>query len=377
MLKQRSVNLSIALLATFFGAWLGHLASAVAFSFLVKGGRGLEGALAIAADPRGRWGPPDTLILLAGAIAIYSLSTFVKVHPVVVGLTLMAAFFLAPGLYYAVFFLEIPNPPGTPELGIHFGLLALRAAVGALAAWALFRLGRTLLSQDTLLRSKNRQAGFTLVELLVVITIIAILAALVFTLASAAIGKAKETVSVSNMRQLYSAVILYEDDHDGNAPRTLPRAFQYARSKEIFRCPGDTVQEPLFRDYPADVIVRGAPRPPNGGGERSSYRVSYAYLRTNPPYLRDESVWWAAMRERPQTGMIASPWFGKRYKSYRETGLEDGDMLIDGPVLRIDMDGSLFRLPKWREAWPTLGADFVTLFFDRGHGETYPLYEGP
>jgi|WetSurMetagenome_2_1015567.scaffolds.fasta_scaffold75369_1 prepilin-type N-terminal cleavage/methylation domain-containing protein len=63
-----------------------------------------------------------------------------------------------------------------------------------------------------------RRGGFTLVELLVVITIIAILVALLFPIIGAAINSAKETVCRNNMGQLAKVIQAYADDNDGAFP---------------------------------------------------------------------------------------------------------------------------------------------------------------
>jgi prepilin-type N-terminal cleavage/methylation domain-containing protein/prepilin-type processing-associated H-X9-DG protein len=60
---------------------------------------------------------------------------------------------------------------------------------------------------------KNRKRGFTLVELLVVIAIIALLVGLIYPALKAATGARDESVSLSNMRQIGSAFMLYANDH--------------------------------------------------------------------------------------------------------------------------------------------------------------------
>ena len=63
-----------------------------------------------------------------------------------------------------------------------------------------------------------QKRGFTLIELLVVIAIIAILAAILFPVFAQAREKARQTVCLSNLRQIGSAMVLYLQDYDERLP---------------------------------------------------------------------------------------------------------------------------------------------------------------
>lgn len=78
---------------------------------------------------------------------------------------------------------------------------------------------RTLSGQTLGNRTK---AGFTLVELLVVIGIIAILISLMLPSISRAKAKANQTSCLNNMRQLTLAATMYASDHDEELPATHP-----------------------------------------------------------------------------------------------------------------------------------------------------------
>jgi len=108
-------------------------------------------------------------------------------------------------------------------------------------------------------------AGFTLVELLVVVAIIGILASLLLPAISRAKGKAYNTVCVNQLRQLGAATRLYAEDNENKMPRaeilpTLPLDPQQplpricdalgpyvsravgTNSAPVFKCPTDNLK---------------------------------------------------------------------------------------------------------------------------------------
>jgi prepilin-type N-terminal cleavage/methylation domain-containing protein/prepilin-type processing-associated H-X9-DG protein len=115
----------------------------------------------------------------------------------------------------------------------------------------------------------RRRRGFTLIEILVVIAIIAILAAIIFPIFSRARAKARQTRCLSNVKQLALAMDMYAQDYEeqlpvahngpggggldggwvwydvfpvpGSGQYDLSRGslFPYTRNKDIYRCPDD------------------------------------------------------------------------------------------------------------------------------------------
>ena len=71
----------------------------------------------------------------------------------------------------------------------------------------------------------HRQRGFTLVELLVVIAVIAILASLLLPALASAKEKGRVTICRSNMRQLGLGMAMYLQDNND----TFPAAHQAKR----------------------------------------------------------------------------------------------------------------------------------------------------
>jgi len=110
-------------------------------------------------------------------------------------------------------------------------------------------------------RRLARQRGFTLIELLVVIAIIAILAAILFPVFAQAREKARQTTCTSNLKQISTATLMYNQDYDEMFPvwaqdpeRQMARPdgtiyqgkvtwpllyMPYIKNQGVFRCPSD------------------------------------------------------------------------------------------------------------------------------------------
>jgi prepilin-type N-terminal cleavage/methylation domain-containing protein len=199
--------------------------------------------------------------------------------------------------------------------------------------------------------------GYTLVELMTVVAIIAILAAILMSVLVSAKAKSYETVDVEQLRQVHVAVVLYEEQNDGIAPIQLDQLDGLVTDKRIFRSPVDPVvsPSPTRGGYPVRLFF--------GEDERASYRISYVYLRSYPPYDYDLRQW-QTLRSQPEVGMLACPWHGKKLPSMFTNGAyDDFGPPVDGPVLRICMDGSFFRLAKRRE--PTALGSVDDMFYNR------------
>jgi prepilin-type N-terminal cleavage/methylation domain-containing protein/prepilin-type processing-associated H-X9-DG protein len=112
---------------------------------------------------------------------------------------------------------------------------------------------RMKLTDDTSFR------GFTLIELLIVLSILTILAGLLFPVFAAARERARQTVCLSNERQLGLALLQYSQDYDERLPSGIitdmgrgwaGQAFPYVKNASVYKCPddddkGDDVDEGL------------------------------------------------------------------------------------------------------------------------------------
>jgi len=129
------------------------------------------------------------------------------------------------------------------------------------------------------------RSGFTLIELLVAVGVIAVIAAIVLPVFARSRERARQSVCLSNERQLGAALLLYAQDSDGvMAPNVESRPpigvfwpqliAPYVRADACFVCPdADPARDTLHQLGPGGqgTVVgwpQGVPGPP---------RVSYAY----------------------------------------------------------------------------------------------------
>lgn len=96
--------------------------------------------------------------------------------------------------------------------------------------------------------SRSSWRAFTLVELLIVISIITILAGMLFPVLARARNRARQTACLSNERQIGLALLQYSQDWDESFPCGTQfatgqgwagQAYPYVRNANIFRCPED------------------------------------------------------------------------------------------------------------------------------------------
>ena len=156
-----------------------------------------------------------------------------------------------------------------------------------------------------------KRKAFTLIELLVVIAIIAILAAILFPVFSQAKDAAKKTKSISNMKQIALASLMYANDYDDTlpmsaylkpplAPDPRPIVFSiydalqpYMKNRAIFQSPSDA--ESPAQNWKNRLNVLNLTIPPDRGVEFASYAPNLGLFGENfctdllPPVLQKRS----------------------------------------------------------------------------------------
>lgn len=109
-------------------------------------------------------------------------------------------------------------------------------------------------------------SGFTLVELLVVVSIIATLAAILLPVVAQVREAARATTCRSNTRQLLTAFNTYTQDYDevmplggfaqGTTIYQLPANLNsYVRSGQLWKCPTDPIADDIYDGSTGDYLV--------------------------------------------------------------------------------------------------------------------------
>lgn len=89
-------------------------------------------------------------------------------------------------------------------------------------------------------QDRHARAGFTLMEVMVVVTIIGILAAMMTSVVTSGRRQARQTDCKSNLRQMGIAILVYRGEHNGANPPWLSALYpEYVDDRRGFVCRSD------------------------------------------------------------------------------------------------------------------------------------------
>jgi prepilin-type N-terminal cleavage/methylation domain-containing protein len=201
---------------------------------------------------------------------------------------------------------------------------------------------------------RSRQPlGFSILEVMIVVAIIGTLMAIVVPVLSQAKRSAKNTVSISNMRQCYISLTLYCDDHGGyGSLPTYPEAINVLRNAPTW-APND-----FWRKDTAEVLTE-----PMIG--------SYGYVRGVPSFSADEAL--TAYRSMINDNgygsvLLVDVFYGSRVFPFRKV---DQQPVFGPPLMGFGTPDVVLKLREngsvkiWRvDSPPYLGFGWESLFFD-------------
>lgn len=136
---------------------------------------------------------------------------------------------------------------------------------------------------------RRKRRGFTLVELLVVITIIALVLTMLFPAIGRMREKAKRATCLNNLRQITQAALLFASENGGALPHPMywaysnaPTAFapeggeiwRYTGAKDILRCPMDQLPGDACESWKVSSYVMLASTSANVRVNIRSYRAN-------------------------------------------------------------------------------------------------------
>lgn len=195
----------------------------------------------------------------------------------------------------------------------------------------------------------ERNAGFTLVELFIVIAIIAILAAILFPVFATAREKARQASCQSNLRQLGLATLIYSQDYDEVFP-----LYQYADC-EGFVCyqywfgrrtatGWDKTQGllyPYMKNHQVQKCASWAGQNRFGDGNGYGYNWGYVgsdyYLTYHWPPLNPASQ--GTLSEPAgkilfaDSGFVNAPWYGGRGEMIETPAIDPPGMWYGTPTI--------------------------------------------
>lgn len=247
---------------------------------------------------------------------------------------------------------------------------------------------------------ENRR-GFTMIELLTTIAIVAILAAILLPVFTAAKDSARKSTCQSNLRQVSIAMALYLQDYDDRfAPpnyriasdssaendRTWVQVLlPYVRSFTVFKCPSDySKRKDPHATFDEDLVIGDTYSIYYKASQRSNVGYNYAYLaplvrtRGQSPFTADTRSYAMVAEPARTIGFLDSVW------SISSRGVPSGGgaYLVTPPCRYLDsgsgkidtwssQGGTTYEVYQFGNGW-TMGEDGSK----PEYGGAYPWHSG-
>ncbi len=199
------------------------------------------------------------------------------------------------------------------------------------------------------LAGKRRRDGFTMVELLTVIAVIAVLATLLLSAIGTAKKKGRQVRCISNLHQISLALNMYLDDHEKRPPAFDPLVQQrYLPAPAVILCPEDKTgnwggwvngsgpalaTDAVMEDLSFSMIMESTPV---DAATEMAEPLPFSYLH---PLGWSNEAWNRLQSAGGSAGMATCQWHGLGRPN------PDGPSLLDfqGVVLRGQRDGAVVR----------------------------------
>jgi prepilin-type N-terminal cleavage/methylation domain-containing protein len=205
----------------------------------------------------------------------------------------------------------------------------------------------------------HSRSGFTLVELLTVIAIIAVLASLLLTAVASAKKKARTMICTSNLHQFTLALDMFIDDSDGIRPTVDELVTnKFLPSPKSLICPEDKTG-----DWGRLVQMNGMIAVPPANAPQP---INYSYLLY--PLNWSDAEWKALMHAGDRAGVAACQLHG--------LGNQDTPDVhnYSGLLLRAQLDGSVIRRQFFWSPLPSVAPGPGPIPTGTGSGGSNPLY---
>lgn len=161
--------------------------------------------------------------------------------------------------------------------------------------------------------ASRRIKAFTLIELLIVMAIIALLAAILFPVFAKARDKARQTACTNNLKQIYLGYRMYGQDYDGSFPTTVLGNSQTRAATDPQSTPA--LLYPYTKNNQIWVCPNGYPGLQEAG---NTYMVAFSGTLNNPDIASEDFlfVWDNYLYKKPTAeGVTGAPPTADRHPS--------------------------------------------------------------